>query len=78
MTGQGARVVETTNYSGSTEWEKDISCCSKCIQNEDCEYWVRATDSSDCWLKSNDGNKVKYKYSDTRRGGSRKSGSYSI
>ena len=54
MTGSGWRDVAVTFYSGKTELEKDISCCSKCSKRSDCEYWVRATDSKNCWLKSND------------------------
>ena len=69
MSGYGSRDVETTTYIGTTELAKDISCCSKCIHRSDCEYWVRATDSNHCWLKSNDGNEIQGVPSDTRRGG---------
>ena len=71
MTGSGWRDVEITTYSGTTELEKDISCCSWCNQRADCEYWVRATDSNNCWLKSNDGNPIQEVTSNTRRGGFR-------
>merc|ERR1712224_640728 len=71
MTGSGWRDVEITTYSGKTELEKDISCCSKCSKRSDCEYWVRATDSKNCWLKSNDGNAIQGVKSNTRRGGLR-------
>ena len=74
MTGVGARRVDLTTYDGSTELEKDISCCKKCTLNINCEYWVRATDSSNCWLKTNDGNEVQDIQSSTRRGGLRASG----
>ena len=69
MTGSGARDVKLTTYSGSTELEKDISCCSKCKMRNDCEYWVRATDTNKCWLKSNDKNEILEVPSSLRRGG---------
>ena len=46
----GSYVLATT-YVGSNDVEKDLSCCTLCSQNSACEFWVRATDSSDCWLK---------------------------
>ena len=75
MTGSGVREVEITTYSGATELEKDISCCTKCNKRGDCEYWVRATDSNECWLKSNDGNEIQEVTSNTRRGGLKTKGS---
>ena len=71
MGGNGARIVEQTTYAGNTELEKDVSCCAKCNQRDDCEYWVRATNSNTCWLKSNDGNLIQETSSSTRRGGFR-------
>ena len=71
MTGSGWRDVEITAYSGRTTLEKDNFCCSKCNQRVDCEYWVRATDSNYCWLKSNNGNAIQEVTSNTRRGGLR-------
>ena len=68
------RDVEVTTYSGTTTLEKDISCCSKCNKRVDCEYWVRATDSNDCWLKSNSGNSIREVTSNTRRGSLRSKG----
>lgn len=73
LTGEGWRDVEQTTYSGSTTLEKDDDCCKKCGLNPDCEYWVRATDSKSCWLKSNGGLKIKEEFSRTRRGGLRPS-----
>jgi len=43
--------VKHTQYEGSTDEEKDASCCAACEQEPACEYWVRATESADCWLK---------------------------
>ena len=71
LTGSGWRDVEITTYSGRTTLEKDNFCCSKCNQRVDCEYWVRATDSNKCWLKSNNGNAIQEVASNTRRGGLR-------
>ena len=62
----GTDVLETT-YSGSTDAEKDSSCCGKCADEPACEYWVRATGTDNrCWLKR------AYAYSldsSSRRGG---------
>ena len=69
--------VETT-YSGSTELEKDISCCEKCNLKDECDYWVRATDTNKCWLKLADGKRIKSVPSGTRRGGMRKTSKPSI
>jgi len=74
MGGSGARDVEVTQYSGTSEKEKDISCCTKCSLNSRCEYWVRATDSTNCWLKSNNGREIKEYSSSNRRGGLRATG----
>jgi len=46
----GTDVLATT-YEGSTDAEKDASCCSQCQANPDCDFWVRMTDSNKCWLK---------------------------
>ena len=80
MTGEGARDVEQTTYSLlndqsglATTLEKDNDCCQKCGLNPDCEYWVRATDSNKCWLKSNGGRKIEKIPSRIRRGGLRPS-----
>ena len=43
--------VAKVQYSGTTEREKDASCCQQCSADPECEFWVRATDTSDCWLK---------------------------
>jgi hypothetical protein len=43
--------VLATVYEGSTDEEKDESCCSQCRLNPDCDFWVRATDSNKCSLK---------------------------
>jgi len=45
--------VQHTFFSGSTDEEKDASCCSLCEANPQCEFWVRAANSADndCWLK---------------------------
>ena len=74
MGGKGSRDVETTSYSGLSELEKDVSCCLKCNLREDCEYWVRATNDTRCWLKSNDGKPIKAISSRIRRGGFKKAG----
>ena len=72
--GTGARDIEHTTYSGSSELEKDVSCCSKCQLRVACEYWVRATNSDSCWLKSNDGKEIEKISSTSRRGGFRDAG----
>jgi len=69
--GTGARDVAETSYSGSSELQKDKSCCAECRSVEACEYWVRATDSDKCWLKSNDGGTIIGTASSSRRGGYR-------
>ena len=74
LSGTGAKNIEVTTYSGLSEIEKDVSCCMKCNLREDCEYWVRATDSNKCWVKSNDGNPVEKISKSTRRGGLRVGG----
>ena len=38
--------------TGSTDAEKDASCCKKCLERLDCEFWVRSTTSMECWLKT--------------------------
>ena len=43
--------VEATTYSGTTEQEQDQSCCDKCTEHPDCEFWVRNTEGHNCWLK---------------------------
>ncbi len=43
--------VKATTYTGSTDEEKDASCCAQCESEPQCEFWVRATDSNGCWLK---------------------------
>eukprot|EP00456_Euglypha_rotunda_P022185 TRINITY_DN1880_c0_g1_i2.p1 TRINITY_DN1880_c0_g1~~TRINITY_DN1880_c0_g1_i2.p1 ORF type:complete len:293 (+),score=29.53 TRINITY_DN1880_c0_g1_i2:115-993(+) len=48
---QGTDVASTT-YTGNTDADKDSSCALQCNQNPNCQYWVRATDSSTCWLKT--------------------------
>jgi len=69
--GRGARDVATVAYSGSTDAERDRSCCAACSARSDCEYWVRATNSRHCWLKSNGGNPITSTKSSVRRGGMR-------
>ena len=66
--------VEITNYYGSTEHEKDNSCCRKCALNLQCQYWVRATGSDDrCWLKRNEEGEIIKQAANNRRGGLRPS-----
>ena len=74
ISGKGARIIMQTTYSGSTEIEKDISCCTKCNENNNCEYWVREIDSNICLLKSNDGAQIEEVSSSHRRGGLRSPG----
>jgi len=72
LSGPGATDLKETTYSGSNDSQKDRSCCQKCSENPDCEYWVRATDNSKkCWLKSNGGGKIEESESSIRRGGLR-------
>merc|ERR1711988_673013 len=58
--------VEATTYSGSNDVEKDESCCQKCKNNVECEFWVRSTVSNKCWLKKQ---MVEHVSSKQRRGG---------
>lgn len=44
--------ISRTTYTGQTDVEKDTSCCAKCVAEPACEYWVRATNTQDCWLKN--------------------------
>ena len=60
--------VGGTTYTGTTDAERDASCCARCEANPACEFWVRATDSSDCWLKKGFGRSSD---SASRRGGFR-------
>ena len=47
----GGADVEMVTYSGTTEQEQDQSCCDKCTEHPDCEFWVRNTEGPNCWLK---------------------------
>ena len=67
--GIWAHDVAVVTYSGVTEIEKDASCCKQCAARSDCEYWVRDTFSSQCWLKSNSGNDILSMNHPHRRGG---------
>lgn len=68
LTGDHHRNVEITTYEGTTEAEKDQSCCSKCQSNDECEYWVRDTTTNRCWLKSNSGHHIEAQANENRRG----------
>jgi len=69
LDGSGARDIAVVTYYGSTELEKDVSCCRQCSARIECEYWVRATNTNSCWLRSNHGNTIVPKNSGNRRGG---------
>jgi C1A family cysteine protease len=43
--------VRSSTCTGDTDEEKDADCCAQCDAEPQCEYWVRATDTNDCWLK---------------------------
>jgi len=58
-------VVLGTTYSGSTEAQKDASCCAKCSDNSECEFWVRDLTINACFLKKSF---TKETESDTLRG----------
>jgi len=58
-------VVLGTTYSGSTEAQKDASCCAKCSDNSECEFWVRDLKINACFLKKSF---TKETESDTLRG----------
>jgi len=45
--------VAQVTYTGNTDADKDSSCCTQCKQNTACQFWVRSTDNSSCWLKKN-------------------------
>jgi len=47
-----AKVVGRWFYTGKTEEEKDASCCAACRNHFACEFWVRSTTKTDCWLKA--------------------------
>ena len=51
-------LVHTTIHSGNTEAEKDASCCAECNKHSQCDFWVRATDSNQCWLKASPINRI--------------------
>lgn len=44
--------IQTVEYTGTTFFEKDESCCAKCNANDKCTFWVRAINSNKCWLKN--------------------------
>jgi len=69
LNGEKDRTVEQTTYEGTTDAEKDQSCCSKCQSNAECEYWVRDTETNRCWLKSNNGRDIEPVANANRRGG---------
>jgi len=69
LQGIWAHDVAVVTYSGLTEIEKDASCCKQCAARSDCEFWVRATDSTQCWLKSNSGAEIHPTNHGHRRGG---------
>jgi hypothetical protein len=41
-----------TTFAGSGLQEEDHSCCRKCRSTPRCSFWVRATDTRECWLKT--------------------------
>eukprot|EP00927_Polykrikos_kofoidii_P055662 TRINITY_DN49882_c0_g1_i1.p1 TRINITY_DN49882_c0_g1~~TRINITY_DN49882_c0_g1_i1.p1 ORF type:complete len:562 (-),score=68.31 TRINITY_DN49882_c0_g1_i1:63-1748(-) len=43
--------VSVTSYEGTTEDEKDASCCAKCNAEPSCTFWVRRVSERQCWLK---------------------------
>eukprot|EP00927_Polykrikos_kofoidii_P012848 TRINITY_DN15577_c0_g1_i1.p1 TRINITY_DN15577_c0_g1~~TRINITY_DN15577_c0_g1_i1.p1 ORF type:complete len:720 (-),score=123.09 TRINITY_DN15577_c0_g1_i1:112-2121(-) len=43
--------VDMYPYSGSTDEEKDASCCNACEDDKQCEFWVRSTETQECWLR---------------------------
>ena len=45
------KTISQTTYTGSTDAEKDASCCQQCKQEATCEFWVRSTVGNECWLK---------------------------
>ena len=42
--------LAVVDYWGSTDMEKDASCCSRCDCYPGCEFWVRDPGSSGCHL----------------------------
>ena len=44
-------LVATVQHSGTSDPERDTSCCSQCNANPECEFWVRSTANSNCFLK---------------------------
>ena len=46
--------VATVQWKGSSEAERDASCCALCDANSQCTFWVRAKHEGNvgnCWLK---------------------------
>jgi len=50
----GGAVIIEVEYNGTTDDEKDSSCCRQCKETPECTFWVRDTgifQSGQCWLK---------------------------
>lgn len=41
-----------TTYAGLGLEDADHSCCRKCRATRRCSFWVRSTDTRECWLKA--------------------------
>ena len=49
----GEDLAITTVEESSTVEERDHSCCRQCRALQGCTFWVRASNTRDCWLKTN-------------------------
>jgi hypothetical protein len=52
-TGMIGTIVTTKDYIGSTDNDKDASCCALCQADKRCEFWMRSTVNSSCYVMSN-------------------------
>ena len=43
--------VDMVSIAGFSVGQLDRACRDRCYTNPDCEFWVRNTEGSECWLK---------------------------
>jgi len=61
--------VAVTTYSGFSPSQQDLSCLDACRAHPACDFWVRSTTSSECWLKNGFREYIDPLPTSTRRGG---------
>lgn len=44
--------VGVTKFSGFSPGQQDASCSAACRAHPACDFWVRSTTTSECWLKN--------------------------